>query len=241
MEFTLVNGVKLHAPRSKEDLIEEAFRQKKILSAINAEQILKSNLKHTVFSSNYLGYPDGIGAVMVLKKQGLKTVQKIPEVELWLDIVERMHGDKSFYLVGKTEELMKETVSKLKKVFPEIRILGYRTNYLNSGYEKGFLIQDIVIKKPDVVFVALDSPKQEELLEELCEMHPALYMSLGRSFDVYTGRVLRAPRWWIAKNLEWAYNLIQQPRGINRLLGLVKFFLLLQFGKFQTNNSNQKS
>ena len=241
MEFTLVNGIKLYVPHSKEELIEEAFRQKKILSAINAEQILESNLKQTVFSSNHLGYPDGIGAVMVLKKQGLKAVQKIPEVELWLEIIQKFHGKKSFYLVGDKEEVMQETVTKLKKAYPQISILGYRTSYLNSGYEKSFLAQDILNKKPDIVFFALDSPKQEELLEELCEMHPALYMGLRGSFDVYTGRVQRAPRWWIANNLEWAYNFIQQPRGINRLLGLVKFFLLLQLGKFQTNNSNQKS
>ena len=49
--------------------------------------------------------------------------------------------------------------------------------------------------KPDVVFVAMGSPKQELLMEEMSEKHPAIYQGLGGSFDVYTGRVERAPKW----------------------------------------------
>ena len=28
-------------------------------------------------------------------------------------------------------------------------------------------------------------------------------MGLGGSFDVYTGNVKRAPKWWVDNNLEW--------------------------------------
>ena len=40
---------------------------------------------------------------------------------------------------------------------------------------------------------------------KLSERHPAIYQGLGGSFDVYTGRVERAPEWWVKHNLEFAY------------------------------------
>ena len=93
------------------------------------------------------------------------------------------------------------------------------------------MLDDIATKKPDVVFVAMGSPKQELLMEEMSERHPAIYQGLGGSFDVYTGRVERAPKWWVDHNLEFAYRLIKQPSRIKRQIHLVKFLILLKFGK----------
>ena len=51
------------------------------------------------------------------------------------------------------------------------------------------MIDDIASKKPDVDFVAMGSPKQELLMEEMMQRHPAIYQGLGGSFDVYTRNV----------------------------------------------------
>lgn len=44
-----------------------------------------------------------------------------------------------------------------------------------------------------MVFVAMGSPKQELLMEEIQKKHKAIFQGLGGSFDVYTGHVERAP------------------------------------------------
>lgn len=227
MEFIEVNGVRLYAPEFREELIEEAFQRKKILVAVNAEKILMADRSFAEFISDNIGYPDGIGAVMVLKKHGLRTVEKIPGVELWLDIIQSKHLEKTFYLIGGKEEVIQETVSKLKSQFPEITILGFRNGYLKTQEERSALIADIVEKKPDVVFVAIGSPKQENLMKEMHSFHPAVYQGLGGSFDVYTGRVERAPQWWVKNKLEWAYRLVREPKRIKRQIHLVKFLRYL--------------
>ena len=79
--------------------------------------------------------------------------------------------------------------------------------------------------------MAMGSPKQELLMEEMHRLHPAVYQGLGGSFDVYIGKVQRAPKWWIQNNLEWAYRLIKQPRRIKRQIHLLKFFLLLKLNR----------
>ena len=120
--------------------------------------------------------------------------------------------------------MIEATVEKLKKEFEGIRIVNYRNGYLKTPEERKALIEDIAEKKPDVVFVAMGSPKQELLMEEMLERHPAIYQGLGGSFDVYTGAVKRAPKWWVDHNLEFAYRLIRQPSRIKRQVHLLKFY-----------------
>lgn len=162
---------------------------------------------------------------MALKAHGVENAVKIPGCELWLKIIRSLYREgKTFYLVGGKQQVIEATVEKLKKEFEGIRIVNYRNGYLKTPEERKALIEDIAEKKPDVVFVAMGSPKQELLMEEMLERHPAIYQGLGGSFDVYTGAVKRAPKWWVDHNLEFAYRLIRQPSRIKRQVHLLKFY-----------------
>ena len=127
--------------------------------------------------------------------------------------------------------MIQQTVSKLNNEFPNINISGFRNGYIKTEVEKQTLIKDIANKKPDVVFVAMGSPKQELLMQEMQQHHPAIYQGLGGSFDVYVGNVERAPRWWVKNNLEWAYRLVKQPTRIKRQIHLVRFFFKILFNR----------
>ena len=104
--------------------------------------------------------------------------------------------------------------------------------YIKSEEEKLALIEDIAARKPDVVFVAMGSPRQELLMEEMLSRHQAVYQGLGGSFDVYTGRVKRAPVWWQEHGLEWLYRLINDPSRIKRQIYLFWFLWKVRFGNF---------
>lgn len=227
---TLKNGVKVYPFESFEDLLAFADSQKKILVAINAEKILHATDQTKEIINNNIGYCDGTGAVMAMKSYGRKAV-KIAGCELWLKIVAAKYKDSSFYLVGSTQEVIEKTVSQLRNDFPGINIAGYRNGYIRTEEEKTALIDDIAGKRPDVVFVAMGSPKQELLMGEIQKRHPAIYQGLGGSFDVYTGNVKRAPQWWIDHNVEFAYRLVKQPSRIKRQIFLVKFLAMVKLGR----------
>ena len=231
MRFEYLNNLKTYAPLSRNELMDFAFSNKSILVAVNAEKILKSTEETRDITNRNVGYPDGIGAVWALQKKGIPKIVKIPGCELWLDIIKKHSEQKTFYLVGGKEAVVQETVRKLKVEFPSIQLLNYRNGYIKTDKERSTLIKDISDKKPDVVFVAMGSPKQELLMEEMYQSHPAVYQGLGGSFDVYTGNVKRAPKWWVKSNLEWAYRLVKQPSRIVRQIHLVKFFTLLKLSK----------
>ncbi len=180
-----VRSTEIYAFPNREVFLDYIQNEKKILIAINAEKILKEDTRlHRIINDN-IGYPDGAGAVMALKQKGLNAV-KIPGAEFWLDIVKRFHKEKNFYLLGSSQEVIEDTVTKLKNDYPAISIIGYRNGFLKDE-DKKILITELKNKRPDVVFVAQGSPKQEFLMDELIQHHPALYMGLGGSFDVYCG------------------------------------------------------
>jgi UDP-N-acetyl-D-mannosaminouronate:lipid I N-acetyl-D-mannosaminouronosyltransferase len=227
-----LNGVKVHPFSSREELLDYVDQKKGILVAINAEKILHATSETRSIINRNIGYCDGYGAVMALKQKGYKDVVKIPGCELWLDLIRAMYPNgKTFYLVGGKQEVIEQTVAKLNMEFPGIRIVNYRNGYIKTDKEKADLIKDVAEKKPDVVFVAMGSPKQELLMEEMSAVHSAIYQGLGGSFDVYTGNVKRAPKWWVEHNLEFAYRLIKQPSRIKRQIHLLRFLMLAKWGK----------
>lgn len=226
---TLKNGVKVYPFTSFQQLLDFVNGKKGILVAINAEKILHATDQTKAIINRNIGYCDGTGAVMALKSHGQKNVVKIAGCELWLRIINALYGKgTSFYLVGSKQEVIEATVSKLRQNYPGINIVNYRNGYIRTPEEKQDLIDDIAEKKPDVVFVAMGSPKQELLMEEMLERHPAIYQGLGGSFDVYTGKVKRAPKWWVNHNLEFAYRLLRQPSRIKRQIHLGKFLWLVK-------------
>lgn len=231
-ERITINGVKVFPFTSFQQLLDYVSGRKGILVAINAEKILHATPQTREIINRNIGYCDGAGAVMALKKHGVSEAVKLPGCELWLKIIASLYrSGKTFYLVGGKQEVIDATVEKLRKEYAGIRIVGHRNGYLRTAEERQALIDDVVQLRPDVVFVAMGSPKQELLMEEMLERHPAIYQGLGGSFDVYTGAVKRAPKWWVEHNLEFLYRLIKQPSRIKRQIHLLKFYWDVKMGR----------
>jgi N-acetylglucosaminyldiphosphoundecaprenol N-acetyl-beta-D-mannosaminyltransferase len=71
--------------------------------------------------------------------------------------------------------------------------------------------------QPDIVYVALGSPKQERLIQEIRSQLPkAWWIGIGISFSFITGDVARAPKWIQTCGLEWVHRLVQEPRRLFR-------------------------
>lgn len=221
-----LRNINTYAFSSREVFLDFIKDKQKLLIAVNAIKILNEDNKlHYIINDN-IAYADGAGAVMALKQKGLEAI-KISGAEFWLDIVNRFYKDKSFYLFGASQEAIDKTAAKLKSEYPTINIVGYRNGFLKNG-DKEKLIKDLTEKKPDIVFVAQGSPRQEYLMDELINIHPALYMGLGGSFDVYCGLKQRAPEFFLKSNLEWLYRLLKEPTRFKRQFILIKFIVLLK-------------
>lgn len=231
MDYKVINGMKIYAPFSDAELVAFIEQKKKLLIALNAEKLLFSEADFRAIVNSNIGYPDGFGAVIALRRKGCLKSIKVPGCELWLRVIEEFWASKTFYLIGASDEVIDATVQKLRRSFPQIQILGFRNGYFTGAEDKNQLIDRLKTFQPDVVFVAMGSPKQEQLMYDLSQVHSALYMGLGGSFDVYVGKVKRAPAWFVKHNLEWAYRLMRQPSRARRQLKLVPFMFRVLFNR----------
>ncbi len=217
-QVTFKNGVKGYAFTSFDEIIDFVSEKKGLLVALNAGKIGRSSEEMKAIINRNIGYADGMAATMALKKHGVEKPVKIAGCDLWLKIIDRKYKDSTFYLVGGKQEVIDQTVVKLKEDYPGISIIGYRNGYLKEKSDEEALLKDIQEKKPDVVFVAMGSPKQELLMERMLQFNPAIYQGLGGSFDVYTGRMKRAPEWLIKHNLEGPYRVMTDKKKWKRFI-----------------------
>lgn len=128
-----VRGVKVFPFTSFQQLLDYVVGRKGILVAINAEKILHATHQTRDIINRNIGYCDGVGAVMALRKHGHKDVVKLPGCELWLKIIAALAPQgKRFYLVGSKPAVIEQTVKKLKADYPGINIVGYRDGYIRD-------------------------------------------------------------------------------------------------------------
>lgn len=232
MESVRLRDINIYPAESADDLIDFAVGRKGILVAVNAEKMAKATDSLKSLINDNIGYCDGSGIVLASHQKGADRACKIAGCELWLKIINRHHSDSTFYIIGGRPDVFADTVAKLRREFPDIRIVGARDGYLKSEADREALINDVADKRPDFVFVAMGSPKQEYLMADMLKRHKAVYQGLGGSFDVYTGRAKRAPKWWIDHNAEFVYRLLCQPSRIKRDWIRVKFAWWLVRKKF---------
>lgn len=230
-EFRWVNGIRIFGFTDKNSLLSFAEGQNKILVAVNAEKIRNADRELKDVINQNIGYPDGVGAVWALQQKGIRNVSKIPGVELWLEFIRKYHRQKSFYFIGAKQSVIEDTIRKLKEEFEGINLVGYRNGYIKDEEMDG-LLEDVRIRRPDFVFVAMGSPAQERLMVKLSEVNQAIYIGLGGSFDIYSGQTKRAPKLLIDLKLEWFYRLVIEPKRIKRHIKLVGFLRNMLFRRY---------
>lgn len=193
-----------------------------LVMAINAEKIFRySNNRRlkAAADSAVLPYADGFGAVLAAKVLYGVRLFRVPMFYLLLDLAEKNRY--RVFLYGASEESNAKAFNIAKERYPNIQLVG-RMN----GYEKdeARVADALRSARPDIVFIALGSPRQEETANRLYKELPWIVFSgSGGAFDVLAGTVERAPIWYQDHNLEWFYRLMKQPSRIIRQIALPIF------------------
>lgn len=225
----------------------------------NTEQLVlahKNPAFAEILNQADISLPDSIGvawASRFLTKNGIEN--STPGVEFMEDLVElAAASDVPIGLIGGRGNLAVETLDCLRQKYlrlqdswaedgPEIDV-----DNLPSDIYFGRLARRIVLEGTRIVFVALGPPKQEYFIERLVRelstisgLRPAspaggstIFMSVGGSFDIISGRLRRAPAIMRKFGLEWLWRLILEPRRIRRQLALLEFVWLVILEKLRT-------
>lgn len=183
--------------------------------AINAEKIMmyqKDIIMREIIDRASLPIPDGSGAIL-----GLKFLHGVSSIKVNMPKTALETADENGYRVfvlGSSEEVNKKAVEAIRSQYPNIVITGRMNGFFdneNSAQEA------IVSTSPNIVMIALGSPKQEILASKLLKVVPnIIFVGCGGALDILAGKVKRAPHFFQDNHLEWFYRLVQSPSRIKR-------------------------
>ena len=161
---------------------------------------------------------DGMPVVWASRLLGKPLKERVAGVDLFEALMRRA-GEKGWrvFLLGAKEEVVSKVASTYQHKYPKLVLAGYRNGYWKGEAEEAQVVEQIREARPDLLFVAISSPKKEQFLGRYqAEMKIPFAMGVGGTFDVAIGRVKRAPVWMQKSGLEWFYRFLQEPRRMFR-------------------------
>lgn len=199
--------------------------------AINPEKIMKAekDSKLTELLNNAaIQIPDGVGVIIASKLKGGKIRKRVTGIDLMQSICKNASkkGYKVF-LLGAKPGVGDRAAEILMERYKGLKICGVRNGYFKDDEE---IINSIKEAHPDILFVAMGSPKQEYwIVKNMDSLGVPLLMGIGGSLDVICGNIKRAPQWMCSMGLEWLYRLLKEPTRIKRMMALPVFLIRVIF------------
>jgi N-acetylglucosaminyldiphosphoundecaprenol N-acetyl-beta-D-mannosaminyltransferase len=145
----------------------------------------------------------------------------LPERVAGIDLMEALMARAAqrgyrVYILGARREVLEEAVRRLHERHPGLQIVGYRDGYFSDD-EEAAVADAIAHARPDILFVAMSSPRKELFLGRRGPaMDVPFVMGVGGAIDVVSGITKRAPRIMQRLGLEWLFRLLQEPRRLFR-------------------------
>ncbi len=212
---------------SREELIktvEEKLRQNKFchIVTINPEMLVyaEKNKDFKNILKSTLNICDGSGISILGSLLYHQKIPRIPGVEL-AEIICTIASQqkKSVFFLGGFE-VAKKSAQYIKAKIPSLQIAGTFDGDINT-------LNEVQKTNPDIALVAFGSPKQEYWIQEKGTQIPSLQIGIGvgGTFDFWSGKIKRSPRWMQFLGIEWLYRLCQEPqKRLKRITNAVLIF-----------------
>ena len=139
------------------------------------------------------------------------------------------------YFYGNSVKVVNLMIQNLKIIYPDIKIAGFFCPPIKSYKElsEETYIEDIIDKNPDIVWVSLGFPKQEEFIFELKSKYEisSNLVGVGGVFNWVAKTKIKAPEWIANLGLEWIFRLAQEPKRLLRRYLIDNFLFIIYFIK----------
>lgn len=177
-----------------------------------------------IYQTADLVTPDSVGVLWAVKRQG----QGLPERVSGVDLVDRLcaaSADKGYriFFLGAASGVAEEAAEKMRLRHPGCNIVGTRHGYFPADSDE-IVAREVAEARPDVLFVAMGIPRQEKFIMATRHIIQAkVGIGVGGSFDVFSGRVKRAPKLVQAIHMEWLWRTLSNPKKISKAKNLPLF------------------
>lgn len=202
-----------------------AAKKKMIITSVNPQITLQAYEQPEVFQYIHRAthrIADGIGIVKMSKATGGEITERITGIDVMDNCLAYadIHRNRIF-LYGAKKKIVAQAAENIQKQYPDLVIAGHLHGFTSKEEQK--IVAIINEAAPDFLFVALGSPKQEIFLERhVEELKAKVFLNVGGTFDVLSGAVPRAPKFFLDHNIEWLYRSIKFQR-YDRLIQIPQY------------------
>jgi len=163
--------------------------------------------------------PDGMPIVWMQKLQGKRHVSRIRANDLMTSLCAyaEQHGmTVGFY--GGQQMVINTIRSRAILDFPKLKIAYAFSPPFRSltADEDQNITAEIRNADPDILFIGLGCPKQENWMAAHRHDLRSVMLGVGASFDFFAGKVKESPEWIGRLGLEWLFRLAQEPKRLWR-------------------------
>ena len=163
--------------------------------------------------------PDGMPLVWMEKLHGESEATRVRANDLMIQLcafAEKNNLSVGFY--GGKKAVIDAILTRARKDFPNLKIAYAFSPPFRplTAEEDAEITAEITAQKPDILFMGLGCPKQENWMWAHKEKLKAVMLGVGASFDFFAGNVKESPEWLGKLGLEWLFRLTQEPKRLWR-------------------------
>ena len=173
-----------------------------------------------IYANSAITVPDGMPTVWVGRLQGCQGMERVTGPDLMLEVFRNPRFARcTHFIYGGDPGVVDELAANLQSWFPWVRIVGTYTPPFRdlTSDETADLVETIEEAKPDIMWVGIGAPRQEEFMASyLPLLQTKLMFGVGAAFDFHTGRIKDCSPWIKKAGLQWLHRLLQDPRRLWR-------------------------
>jgi N-acetylglucosaminyldiphosphoundecaprenol N-acetyl-beta-D-mannosaminyltransferase len=162
---------------------------------------------------------EGMPLVWMQKMQGKSDAERVRANDLMIMLCRHAADEGlSVGFYGGKQEVIDAIKARAAKEMPGLKIVYAFSPPFRplTAEEDERITAEINAAAPDLLFMGLGCPKQENWMAAHRDKLTAVMLGVGASFDFFAGNVKESPEWLGALGLEWLYRLTQEPKRLWR-------------------------
>ena len=177
---------------------------------------------------------DGVSVLLTARLLGCRVRERVNGVTLFYRLLDEANKNQyRIFFLGSRQNVLHQTVERVRADYPGIVIAGHHDGFFQDAPE---VLTEIRESQPDILFVALGSPKQELFIaQHRSAITASVVMGVGGSFDVFSGLAPRAPAIVQRFGLEWLFRCAVEPQKYLRRYYTVIPIFITNFIKYYFN------
>jgi N-acetylglucosaminyldiphosphoundecaprenol N-acetyl-beta-D-mannosaminyltransferase len=226
------------AVRLSDDLISSKKRGYICVTGVHGVMEAQSDAAFLdILNSAFINTPDGMPMSWIGHLRGHKNMNRVYGPDFMTEMC-KISVDRGYrnFLYGGNDGIAALLKQKLMDRFPGLQIVGTYTPPFRALdiQEEDRLLALVREAHPDIFWVGLSTPKQEQFMAQyIHQLNTYLMVGVGAAFDIHTGKKKDAPDWVKRCGLQWLHRMLQEPKrlGPRYLMNNPRFVtqIILQF------------